>query len=255
MAIQTSYPRGLEQYRVGQVANTLASKCESGILSTSTAVPFGRAVRWTGENAVTGGADRALYGLVNANINASVTSVVIKDQRPGVRDLIGTIANDVPGDRIVIGSEWMTVTGVSGGRNANQTATIGRGQESTTAASHNAGAVVKLVGREFADFAGVAVRDVTVHAANTPVDTYNQHDIVAVGSAGDFVVEIVASSGIKRGDGVSVYIGSTATNFGMFAKSDDSPDYVSLGNAVFVSDATTAGGKNVAVLRLTQQTT
>lgn len=252
--IQQTYRDGLNEIYAGMIANTMPCTRESGVLQTDgnrpDSLPFGFACGWVDENQVARVIDRRPVSKLNAEINAAATSLVLKSGEfiPGHRHI-------AVGDYLILGTEWMLVTAA-----AAAGLTIVRGQYGSTAATHAADSPIFVVGGR-TTFAGVAVKDVTIRADNTPGDTFNSGDHVPVGTSGDFVV--VCDASVSRGDAVSINVGSTAADYGKFSNASpvhSSRKYIGLPGAVFMTDSQSVTAyslgsvaQTLAVLRLTTQ--
>lgn len=256
-SVQDNYRLKVNAFAAGQIADTAPCFRESGRLNTGTidsidqpdTLPFGFACGWTGENEVARYVRRNPIALLNATINSGATTVVLKagEFRPGFRHVS-------VGEYIIIGTEWMLVTGVSASG-----LTVLRNQYSSGAATHNSDAEIYVPGGS-TNFAGVAVKDITLPGRANDDDNYHSNDHVSVGSSGDFVV--VCDAAVARGDQVSVNVSGTAADYGKF--SNASPVHTSRGHigipgAVFmtasVSTTPYSGGtaQNLAVMRLGTQ--
>ena len=246
--VQESYRLTLDQMAAGQIANAMTAKCESGIFKPESGdaqyIPFGTATQWIADNEVKAGIAYAPIGRLTSG--AGNTGALAVGFLPG-------IPHPAVGSVVRVGSEEILVTSSSSTGAVNGT----RGYNSTTAATHASNAEVFLLNSGPTTFAGVAVRNVSLPGDNSPVDSYNDKDHVTVGSEGDFVVQTVAA--VNDGDRVSVYVGSTAANYGKFTNNAADGDHIAIPGAVFkhIDPRSTVSGTTtfLAVLRLPKQPT
>ena len=130
---ETEYRRVLNEYAAGQIANAKNVSVDSarfigsgGTPAYPTSIPFGYAVGWVGDQQVARRVERKGWGLLNAGINTSVTTIPVKNAEwdPGLQAL-------AIGEYLIIDDEWMKITAVHASGY-----TVERAQYSSTAASH-----------------------------------------------------------------------------------------------------------------------
>ena len=241
--IQTTYRLNLDELAAGQYANAMETKVESGILVTGgtnsypASLPFGFACGWLEENRCARNIVKNPIATLGADVNAAATTFQL--------DLLAGIPRPSVGSTIIIDGDESEITAVATGGNY----TVAR---SSGATSHTSGDNVTMMNGGSSNFAGVAVRNVALPGNQNPVDTYNDVDHVSIGSEGDFVV--VTTGAVSHGDRVSIYVGSTAADYGKFTNHGESSDYIGVPDAMFIKYKLT---KNVhlAVLRLPKQPT
>ena len=251
--VQTDYRRVLNEWAPGQIASGKNVSIDSARFDASgslpDSVPFGYAVGWTGEQTVARSLARRPWALLKSQIT-NETAVEFKDNEwfPGTMHL-------AIGEYLIIGDEWMKVNAVR-----STGVTVVRASYGSTQATHAADAPIYRATGGLTTFAGVAVKNVALPGTNSPVDTYNANDIVSVGCMGEFIV--VCENAVSRGDTVSINIGSTAANYGLFsnkAEVNSSRSYLGVPGAVYMEDSRSitpysgSTAMNLAKLRLNSQ--
>ena len=240
--VQIDFKRRISEYAAGQPANAMPSKRETGELVTTGGtpaypdnLPFGFACGWLSENKVARRVTKKAFADLTANINNSVTTVNLT-LKPG-------FARPAVGAQFRIGTETFTINAVG----ANDAYTVAARSGSS---AHTAGDDVTLVHGGPTNFAGVAVRNVALPGDNSPVDTYNDLDLVTVGSEGDWIV--VTDKLVAFGDYVSVNVGSTAADYGKFSNTAEGTNYIGIPGAMFTWSGT-INSVHLASLRLPKQ--